>query len=117
MDSPMPEATARTSAWVLALSHKGDTVRPCASEDRIQKGAPRTSFFPQKQITGRHIREGEAVFLQQRVTGRQNQRQLVAGKGFALQIAVIDRRFDHGRVKPIIQQHVFERIDVSDGCL
>lgn len=55
--------------------------------------------------------------MQQRVTGRQNQSQLVAGKGFARQIAVIDRRFDHGRVKPIIQQHVFERIDVGDGRL
>ena len=86
-------------------------------KDRIQKGAAGAALFPQKQIAGRHIREGEAVFLQERVIRREDEHQLVAGKRLAGQVAMLDRRFDHGQIEAVIQQHLLERIDVGDGGL
>lgn len=28
---------------------------------------------------------------------------------------MLDRRFDHGQIEAVIQQHLLERIDVGDG--
>ena len=113
-DARRDRAHPRLRAGALPEGRDGQIVR---LKDRIQKGAAGAALFPQKQIAGRHIREGEAVFLQKRVIRREDEHQLVAGKRLAGQVAMLDRRFDHGQIEAVIQQHFLERIDVGDGGL
>ena len=44
IESPMPAATARTSASVLALSQRGETDRSCASKTVSKKARPELPF-------------------------------------------------------------------------
>ena len=48
---------------------------------------------------------------------REDEHQLIAGKRLAGQVAMLNRRFDHGQIEAVIQQHLLERIDVGDGGL